>query len=78
MKFYLFSILFYLISVIKLHTRISVTGFTMEHTPIQLSPTGRIDSAPKNFTVWVCLHIFQTFIQNIKHDHYFYIAGITR
>ncbi|XP_052841357.1 klaroid protein isoform X1 [Drosophila gunungcola] len=38
--------------VLKLNSLVYVTGFTLEHIPKSLSPTGRIDSAPKNFTVW--------------------------
>ncbi|XP_017050331.1 LOW QUALITY PROTEIN: uncharacterized protein LOC108094314 [Drosophila ficusphila] len=38
--------------VLKLNSLVYVTGFTLEHIPKSLSPTGRIDSAPRNFTVW--------------------------
>lgn len=41
-------------SVLQLNTPIHVTGFTMEHIPISLAPNGKIDSAPKLFSVWVC------------------------
>lgn len=39
--------------VLKLNNNVFVTGFTMEHIPKLLAPNGRIDSAPKLFTVWV-------------------------
>ncbi|KRF98560.1 uncharacterized protein Dwil_GK22144, isoform B [Drosophila willistoni] len=42
--------------VLKLNSLVYVTGFTLEHIPKSLSPTGRIDSAPKNFTVWGLEH----------------------
>ncbi|KAL5286601.1 NCAPG family protein [Megaselia abdita] len=38
--------------VLRLNSFVHVTGFTMEHIPKSLAPTGRIDSAPRNFTVW--------------------------
>ncbi|XP_034479624.1 uncharacterized protein LOC117785626 isoform X3 [Drosophila innubila] len=38
--------------VLKLNSMVYVTGFTLEHISKSLSPTGRIDSAPRNFTVW--------------------------
>ncbi|KMY91822.1 uncharacterized protein LOC6733275 isoform X1 [Drosophila simulans] len=38
--------------VLKLNSLVYVTGFTLEHIPKSLSPTGRIESAPRNFTVW--------------------------
>ncbi|KAL3876673.1 hypothetical protein ACJMK2_034477 [Sinanodonta woodiana] len=37
--------------VIQLSTAIVPTGFTLEHIPKSLSPTGNIDSAPRDFTV---------------------------
>lgn len=40
-------------AVLKLNSPVYVTGFTLEHIPKTLSPNGRIDSAPRNFTVWV-------------------------
>ncbi|TDG50150.1 hypothetical protein AWZ03_003366 [Drosophila navojoa] len=42
--------------VLKLNSMVHVTGFTLEHIPKSLSPTGRIDSAPRNFTVWGLEH----------------------
>ena len=30
-----------------------ISGVSLEHIPKSLSPTGHIDSAPKDFTVWV-------------------------
>ncbi|KAK3601857.1 hypothetical protein CHS0354_041780 [Potamilus streckersoni] len=38
--------------VIQLSTAIVPTGFTLEHIPKSLSPTGNIDSAPRDFTVF--------------------------
>lgn len=43
--------------VLKLNNNVYVTGFTMEHIPKSLAPNGRIDSAPKVFTVWVNMKI---------------------
>ncbi|XP_055378297.1 klaroid protein [Condylostylus longicornis] len=37
--------------VLKLNTMIFVSGFSLEHIPKSLSPSGNIDSAPRNFTV---------------------------
>lgn len=44
-------------AVLKLNSMVYVTGFTLEHISKSLSPTGRIDSAPRNFTVWVSAEI---------------------
>ncbi|KAF8786918.1 SUN domain-containing protein 1 [Argiope bruennichi] len=38
--------------VIQLSYTIYPTGFTLEHIPVSLSPSGSIDSAPKDFSVW--------------------------
>ncbi|XP_063865752.1 uncharacterized protein LOC135103434 isoform X4 [Scylla paramamosain] len=38
--------------VIKLAGSVLPTGFTIEHIPKSLSPSGEIDSAPKEFEVW--------------------------
>jgi len=38
---------------IKLAARITPKSFSLEHIPKELSITGRIDSAPQNFTVYV-------------------------
>ncbi|XP_075230519.1 uncharacterized protein LOC142329698 [Lycorma delicatula] len=38
--------------VIQLSATIIVTAFTVEHIPPSLAPQGRIDSAPKDFSVW--------------------------
>lgn len=38
--------------VIQLSVPIRPTGFSLEHIPKSLSPTGTIDSAPKEFTVY--------------------------
>ncbi|KAG8196395.1 hypothetical protein JTE90_009031 [Oedothorax gibbosus] len=38
--------------VIQFSYSIRPTGFTLEHIPVSLSPTGSIDSAPREFSVW--------------------------
>jgi SUN domain-containing protein 1/2 len=38
--------------VIQLSGLVQITAFSLEHIPRSLSPHGRIDSAPKDFTVW--------------------------
>lgn len=38
--------------VIKLASSVLPTGFTIEHIPKSLSPSGEIDSAPREFEVW--------------------------
>ncbi|BES99046.1 Sad1 / UNC-like C-terminal [Nesidiocoris tenuis] len=38
--------------VIQLSVPIFVTGFSLEHTPKELTPHGNIESAPKQFSVW--------------------------
>ncbi|XP_045132558.1 uncharacterized protein LOC123516893 isoform X3 [Portunus trituberculatus] len=38
--------------VIKLAGSVLPTGFTIEHIPKSLSPSGEIDSAPREFEVW--------------------------
>ncbi|XP_055855479.1 klaroid protein isoform X2 [Episyrphus balteatus] len=42
--------------VLRLNSMIHVTGFTMEHIPKTLTPNGKIDSAPRNFTTWGLEH----------------------
>ena len=39
--------------VLELSGRVKPTAFSVEHIPKALSPTGKIDSAPKDFSVWV-------------------------
>lgn len=38
--------------VIQLAGSVRPTGFSLEHIPKSLSPTGEIDSAPREFEVW--------------------------
>lgn len=38
--------------VIQLAGFVRPTGFSLEHIPKSLSPTGEIDSAPRDFEVW--------------------------
>lgn len=52
------SINLFNILVLKLNSFVHVTGFTIEHIPRILAPNGKIDSAPKAFTVWVSLSQF--------------------
>lgn len=49
-------------AVIKLIASIYVTNISLEHIPKSLSPTGEIDSAPKEFSIWVCS-------SNFSHDY---------
>ena len=44
--------------VIQLASVIKPTAFTLEHLPKSMSPTGSIDSAPRDFTVLVSKHLF--------------------
>lgn len=44
--------------VVKLAGAVRPTSFTLEHLPKNLSPTGKIDSAPRNFEVYVSLARF--------------------
>lgn len=39
--------------VVQLTNFVDVTGFTIEHIPKSLAPEGIIDSAPRDFSVWV-------------------------
>lgn len=43
--------------VIQLSRRIIPSSFTLEHIPRSLAPDGQIDSAPRNFTVYVRLNL---------------------
>jgi SUN domain-containing protein 1/2 len=43
---------------IKLAAKITPKSFSLEHIPKELAITGRIDSAPQNFTVYVSCFIF--------------------
>ncbi|XP_068086522.1 klaroid protein isoform X2 [Anabrus simplex] len=38
--------------VIHLSGRVKISAVSIEHIPVSLAPTGRIDSAPKDFIVW--------------------------
>jgi SUN domain-containing protein 1/2 len=38
---------------VELSENITVTGFTIEHLPKSLSPSGTIDTAPREFHVLV-------------------------
>jgi SUN domain-containing protein 1/2 len=38
--------------VVQLSTNITVTDVSIEHIPVELSPTNKLDSAPKDFSVW--------------------------
>ncbi|XP_068084459.1 klaroid protein isoform X2 [Anabrus simplex] len=38
--------------VIRLSGRVKISAFSIEHIPVSLAPNGRIDSAPKDFSVW--------------------------
>lgn len=39
--------------VVRLSMRIVPSAFSLEHIPKDLSPTGNIDSAPRQFNVYV-------------------------
>lgn len=43
-------------AVIRLLGKIYVTGVSLEHIPKKLSPTGQIDTAPREFSIWVCVY----------------------
>ncbi len=45
---------------IKLAAKITPQSFSLEHIPKELSLTGTIDSAPQNFTVYVCYFYVST------------------
>lgn len=40
-------------AVIKLINKIYVTGFSLEHIPSNISPTGDVSTAPKEFALFV-------------------------
>lgn len=44
--------------VLKLSHNVYVTGFTLEHIPKRIAANGKIDSAPKTFTVWVSVCVY--------------------
>ena len=44
--------------VIKTSTTIIPSGFTLEHIPKSLTPSGEIDSAPKDFSVLVNISLY--------------------
>ncbi|VDP41337.1 unnamed protein product [Soboliphyme baturini] len=44
--------------VIQLSGVVNITGFSYEHIPKSLSPDGNIDSAPRQFSVYVSIYIF--------------------
>ena len=39
--------------VVQLSAAITVTEVSIEHIPVSLAPSGNIDSAPRDFTIWV-------------------------
>lgn len=43
--------------VIRLLGYIHVSGVSLEHISPVISPTGETDTAPRNFSVWVCDHV---------------------
>uniref|UniRef100_A0A1B6C1S9 SUN domain-containing protein n=2 Tax=Clastoptera arizonana TaxID=38151 RepID=A0A1B6C1S9_9HEMI len=52
--------------VIQLISKIYVTNISLEHIPQALSPTGEIDSAPKDFSIWGLSDI-----EGVKDAHFF-------
>lgn len=45
--------------ILQLKGEIIITGVTLEHIPRELTPEGSFNSAPKDFSVWVCsLHVY--------------------
>ena len=40
--------------ILQLKGEIIITGVTLEHIPRELTPDGSFNSAPKDFSVWVC------------------------
>lgn len=42
--------------VIRLSGRVKISAFSLEHIPVTLAPNGKIDSAPKDFSVWGLEH----------------------
>jgi SUN domain-containing protein 1/2 len=47
--------------VIKLTGHVQPTSFSLEHLPKNLSPTGKIDSALRDFEVYVSKNVFGGF-----------------
>lgn len=44
-------------AVIQLVAKIIITSVSLEHIPKTISPTGEIESAPREFSFWVRLFI---------------------
>lgn len=60
--------------VIQLSMMIEISGFTMEHIPKSIAPSGIIDSAPQNFTVWVRIDFIIQQCKNFSNNFYLYRA----
>ncbi len=47
--------------IIQLKGKVLVTEVTIEHIPKTLSPSGKLDSAPKDFSVYVSTRLHSVF-----------------
>nr|CAD7451889.1 unnamed protein product [Timema tahoe] len=61
--------------VIQLAALIHISSFTMEHIPRSLAIQGRIDSAPKDFSVWGLSH--ENDMDPLKLGAYMYLQNST-
>lgn len=54
----------YQLLILQLKDEIIITGITLEHIPRELTPESSFNSAPKDFSVWVCsLHVYYLYKQ---------------
>lgn len=52
--------------ILQLKGEIIITGVTLEHISRELTPEGSFNSAPKDFSVWVCsLHVYYQLQTNL-------------
>lgn len=58
--------------VIELSANITPTAFTLEHIPKSIAPEGKIDSAPKEFTVLVW-YLETRWYQRKKNFHFLHM-----
>lgn len=49
-------------AVIKLISKVYISGFSLEHISQNISPTGDISTAPRDFAVFVCTNYLRIFV----------------
>jgi len=58
--------------VVQLSAAVTVTEVSIEHIPVSLAPSGNINSAPRDFTVWVSQFLRPSLVDE-SGDSYGYV-----